>query len=94
MPTADTPDDQTIREKAYLLWEQDGRPDGRETEYWTRASVALTSEAQMSSLSKLPPKPKKATAEPKLKAAASKAKAAPAKTAKAAPKPTLKPKKK
>jgi hypothetical protein len=26
-----------VRQAAYLLWEQDGRPDGRETEYWFRA---------------------------------------------------------
>ena len=26
-----------IRERAYLLWEQDGRPDGRDLEYWERA---------------------------------------------------------
>lgn len=26
-----------IRERAYHLWEADGRPDGRETEFWERA---------------------------------------------------------
>ncbi len=29
--------DQAVRETAYFLWEQDGRPDGREQEYWFRA---------------------------------------------------------
>jgi hypothetical protein len=29
--------EQTVRQAAYLLWEQDGRPDGREKEYWFRA---------------------------------------------------------
>jgi hypothetical protein len=28
---------QTVRERAYLLWEQDGRPQGRAEEYWHRA---------------------------------------------------------
>ncbi len=27
-----------IRERAYYLWEADGCPHGRETEYWERAS--------------------------------------------------------
>ena len=31
MPTAKT-DDAAIREQAYFLWEQEGRPEGRETE--------------------------------------------------------------
>lgn len=26
-----------VRETAYFLWEQDGRPEGREKEYWFRA---------------------------------------------------------
>ena len=26
-----------IRKRAYHLWEMDGRPDGREVEYWERA---------------------------------------------------------
>jgi hypothetical protein len=29
--------EQTVREHAYLLWEQDGRPKGRAEEYWHRA---------------------------------------------------------
>jgi hypothetical protein len=28
---------QRIRERAYRLWEQDGRPAGHEQEYWERA---------------------------------------------------------
>jgi Protein of unknown function (DUF2934) len=89
-----------IREQAYYFWEQDGRPEGRETEYWQRASVAVTEKAQLDTLSKAPPKPKAKSAAPKvkvkavskLKAAASAVKAAPAKASKAAPKG--KPKKK
>lgn len=89
MPTAGPADDAAIREQAYYFWEQDGRPDGRETEYWQRAVMALTDKAQLDMLTK--PAPKKAAAKAKTvakppavakapkKIAASKAKAAPAK---------------
>lgn len=30
-----------IRERAYHLWEADGRPDGRQDEYWDRASTLV-----------------------------------------------------
>jgi Protein of unknown function (DUF2934) len=29
--------DHIVRERAYLLWEQEGRPEGRAEEYWHRA---------------------------------------------------------
>jgi len=29
--------EQAVRERAYALWEEDGRPDGRADEYWHRA---------------------------------------------------------
>jgi len=29
--------DQKIRERAYRLWDADGRPEGRSDEYWERA---------------------------------------------------------
>ena len=59
--------DAAIREQAYYFWEQDGRPDGRETEYWMRAAVAVAEKAQLDTLTK--PAPKKAA---KTKAAAAK----------------------
>ena len=34
-------DDNLVREQAYYLWEQDGRPFGRDAEYWLRAEAAL-----------------------------------------------------
>lgn len=40
MSTAQS-DDAAIREQAYYFWEQDGRPHGRETEYWMRAKLAV-----------------------------------------------------
>ena len=37
-PLEDTPDrEQRIRERAYALWEADGRPHGSDLEYWERA---------------------------------------------------------
>ncbi len=37
-PLEDSPErDQRIRELAYRLWDQDGGPHGRDTEYWERA---------------------------------------------------------
>jgi len=29
--------EQRVRQSAYLLWEKDGRPCGRETDYWFKA---------------------------------------------------------
>jgi hypothetical protein len=29
--------EEAVRQTAYFLWEQDGRPDGKEQEYWYRA---------------------------------------------------------
>ncbi len=30
-----------IRQKAYELWEADGRPEGRDEDYWFRSARAL-----------------------------------------------------
>ncbi|QGZ29216.1 DUF2934 domain-containing protein [Stutzerimonas stutzeri] len=30
-------DEQRIRERAYQLWEEAGRPEGQDVEYWMRA---------------------------------------------------------
>jgi hypothetical protein len=35
---------QIIRERAYALWETDGRPEGREQAYWLRAEQELLAE--------------------------------------------------
>ena len=36
--------DQCVRESAYRLWEEDGRPEGRADEYWHRARERHISE--------------------------------------------------
>jgi hypothetical protein len=33
----DTVDEQEVRQRAYRLWEQHGRPSGRDNEFWFRA---------------------------------------------------------
>jgi hypothetical protein len=33
-----------IRQRAYLLWEADGRPHGRDQEYWQRAEALISVE--------------------------------------------------
>lgn len=35
--TTDAEREQRIRERAYHLWESDGKPHGRDVEYWERA---------------------------------------------------------
>jgi hypothetical protein len=36
-PWGDAEFERAVRETAYFLWEQGGRPQGREQEYWYRA---------------------------------------------------------
>jgi hypothetical protein len=38
-------DEETIRERAYLIWIEEGRPEGRDVEHWRRARGELDSEA-------------------------------------------------
>jgi hypothetical protein len=75
-----------IREQAYYFWEQDGRPAGFDNEYWQRAMVAVTEEADAGALTKAAPKRARAapSAAPKAAAAASRSKDAPSKTGKTA----------
>ncbi len=45
-PLEDTPEREArIKERAYLLWEADGRPPGRDEEYWERARELVGMEA-------------------------------------------------
>jgi hypothetical protein len=44
-PQKNTPErTNRIRERAYHLWEADGRPEGLEQEYWERAEAMEESE--------------------------------------------------
>jgi hypothetical protein len=55
----DTQDETATRERAYYLWEAEGRPEGRELEFWMRATVALTEKAQADTIVEPPPEAKK-----------------------------------
>lgn len=37
--------ERTIRERAYVLWEADGRPEGRDMDYWRQAEQELLSQS-------------------------------------------------
>ena len=74
MPTEHA-DEAAILEQAYLFWEQDGWPDGRDKEFWMRAKVAVSEKGQMDRLVEPPPRSAK-----KPKTEATKSKASPAKT--------------
>ena len=42
MPTSNAAiKEDAIREQAYLIWEREGRPWGREAEFWDRAAAEL-----------------------------------------------------
>jgi hypothetical protein len=39
MPELDRKLEQTIRERAYLIWENEGRPEGRAEDHWRCAAT-------------------------------------------------------
>ena len=39
-----------IRARAYRLWEEDGRPEGREVEHWDKARILVAIEVDRTSL--------------------------------------------
>jgi hypothetical protein len=59
-------DDAQIRETAYLLWLEEGRPQGRDQEHWHKAIDMLTpTPAKTKPVRKAPSKPRAAKATPK-----------------------------
>jgi hypothetical protein len=36
-----------IRDRAYYLWENDGRPEGTDKQYWARAERELSEEGEL-----------------------------------------------
>lgn len=42
--------EQEIRTRSYLLWETEGRPQGRDLEFWLRAEAELEAEARCAEL--------------------------------------------
>ena len=41
-----TPSDEQIRIRSYLLWEREGRQEGKSGEYWQRAKTELETEME------------------------------------------------
>ena len=39
---SNNPDENAIRARAYAIWEQAGRPEGRHEDHWRQASEELT----------------------------------------------------
>ena len=56
--------DARIRERAYALWEQEGRPQGREWDHWTRAAGEIETGGRASQSNGKPAQPR-ATEAPK-----------------------------
>jgi hypothetical protein len=46
MPLQPNLSEHDIRQRSYLLWESEGRPDGRSTDYWHRARAELEAEIE------------------------------------------------
>jgi hypothetical protein len=87
-PPADTLSSDAIQQRAYYLWEADGRPEGRSEHYWQLAlaeAQAAAKPVKTKAPAKHAPKPVKAAAADKLKKATKKSDEKPAK--KAATKP-------
>ncbi|WP_421761851.1 DUF2934 domain-containing protein [Devosia sp.] len=63
--------DDAIRDRAYFLWEADGRPDGRGDHYWGLALTELTAAAIAPAVPDAA-KPKKPPASPKASGKAAK----------------------
>lgn len=49
------PTDDQIRLRAHQLWEQAGRPEGREDEFWHRAEQELQETAELREIAHEPP---------------------------------------
>ncbi len=56
------PDEMEIAKRAYLIWELEGRPPGRDLDYWLRAETELT--AAHAAEAAAPPVPVQAKAKP------------------------------
>jgi len=49
------PSEHEIRARAHELWEQAGKPDGREEEFWQQAEQALRATEQLREIATEPP---------------------------------------
>lgn len=56
-PWGDQEFEQRVRDTAYFLWEADGRPEGREKEYWFRSLETHVREREAQRLIRRDPPP-------------------------------------
>jgi Protein of unknown function (DUF2934) len=48
--------EQAIRERAYAIWEEEGRPEGKDREHWLRAEVEINSPTEQRDISPSAPR--------------------------------------
>lgn len=53
------PSEEAIRDRAYAIWEREGRPQGRERDHWLQAAWELSGEAAKAAAASEPAKPAK-----------------------------------
>ncbi|WIY52015.1 DUF2934 domain-containing protein [Devosia sp. YIM 151766] len=58
-PWIDPEFEHSVRQTAYFLWEQDGRPEGKEQEYWFKALDRCLRQREADQLLQVPPPPSK-----------------------------------
>ena len=46
MPNSDQNREQSVRERAYFIWESEGRPEGRAHVHWTHATIEGSGDAR------------------------------------------------
>ena len=51
------PSENEIRARAYELWEQAGKPEGRDDKFWQQAEQALRATEQLREIATEPPPP-------------------------------------
>jgi hypothetical protein len=44
MPDPARNEEQAIRERAYFIWEREGRPEGRAQDHWNHATIEIAGE--------------------------------------------------
>ena len=69
-------DESAIRTRAYLMWEADGKPDGRSDHYWSLAYAEAAKPKRAASRAKAAPEKKTAAKKPASKKAAARKPAA------------------
>jgi hypothetical protein len=58
--------EEQIKDLAYAIWDQDGRPEGRDLDYYFRAKQVLEEREAASSAAKEPPAPPTSILRPEL----------------------------